>query len=503
MKNKDVLLQFEGREMMPPEPEPWQDLLEERPPIFPTVLLPEDCAELVEAFAASIPVPVDYAACALLGAVSAALVGRVEVQPRIGHREPIQLYQCMGGLSGTNKSNPMRTFIAPLQSYLVEQNKAVKERNREKAHRRELLSGQSKKRSLKMDERMEMRKQVDEIEDEPEYESILEDATPEALANRMYRQRGREIIFTDEGSIINILAGVTYGKPGGQANLDTVLKGFDGGRVSIARVTGESFSIPRADLSITVGMQPGMIERMTSHADLADRGFPQRLLYYIPEPLFGVDLLHLPPHPVAMLKKWETKLTTLAALHREQMGLLTLTRGAVRLYDEHRQDMHDRLTGDLGGNEALQSWVRKAHGKTARLAGILALMDDPDTAIVEESHVRNAIALMNNYYIPHAKRAFGGGPSLSAPAKSLCEKLRTLHKFTEGDLLRSLRGQVRYKGDRGKENFKQVLQELSINGYIRKLPPPKGPGRPPEAWEVNPAFCETKATIQPVQEGCL
>ena len=206
MKDKDVLLAFEAREMMPKEPEPWQDLPEERPPIFPTVLLPEDCAELVEAFSSSIPVPVDYAACALLGAVSAALVGRVEVQPRIGHREPIQLYQCMGGLSGTNKSNPMRTFIAPLQSYLVEQNKAVKERNREKAHRREVLSGQSKKRSLSMDERMEMRKQIDEIEDEPEYESILEDATPEALANRMYRQSGREIIFTDEGSIINILA---------------------------------------------------------------------------------------------------------------------------------------------------------------------------------------------------------------------------------------------------------------------------------------------------------
>ena len=68
MNSKDVLLQFEGQEMMSPEPEPWKDLPEERPPIFPTVLLPDDCAELVEAFSSSIPVPVDYAACALLGA---------------------------------------------------------------------------------------------------------------------------------------------------------------------------------------------------------------------------------------------------------------------------------------------------------------------------------------------------------------------------------------------------------------------------------------------------
>lgn len=507
MNNKDALLAFEGREMIPPEPEPWQELPEERPPLFPTMLLPEDCAELVEAFAASIPVPVDYAACALLGAVSAALVGRVEVQLWPGYREAIQLYQCMGGPSGTNKSNPMKTFIAPLEAYLFEQNKAIRERNREKAHRRELLAGQSKKRGLSMDERMEMRKQMDEIEDEPEFESIQGDATPEALANCMHRQGGRAIIHTDEGNFINVLAGVTYGKPGGQANLDTVLKGFDGGSVNIARVTGESFSLKRADLSITVGMQPGMIARMTSHADLADRGFPQRLLYYLPETLSGVDLLHLPPHPGDLLKKWGNKVRTLAEIHRDQMGLMTLTRGAVRLYNEHRQDMSDRLTSDLGGNEALQAWVRKAHGKTARLAGILALLEDPDTTIVEESHVRAAVELMNSYYIPHVKRAFGGGSALSAPAKALCETLIKLKSFKVGELHRHVGGQTRYNGKPGLEVLKQVLAELQINGYIRELPVERTGkrGAPPAAvWEVHPSLLQQKKpSVRPVQEGCL
>lgn len=506
MKDKDVLLAFEAREMMPKEPEPWQDLPEERPPIFPTVLLPEDCADLVEAFAASIPVPVDYAACALLGAVSAALVGRVEVQPWVGYSEPIQLYQCMGGPSGTSKSSAMKSFIAPLEAYLIEQNKAVRERNREKSHRRELLAGQSKKRGLSMDERMEMRKQMDGIEDEPEFESIQGDATPEALANCMHRQGGRAIIHTDEGSFINILAGATYGKPGGQANLDTVLKGFDGGSVNIARVTGESFSLKRADLSITVGMQPGMIARMTGHADLADRGFPQRLLYYLPETLCGIDLMHLPPHPVALLKKWDIKLRELAAIHRDQMGVLKLTKAAVRLFNEHRQNMQDRLTGDLGGNEALQAWVRKAHGKTARLAGILALLEDPDATIVEESHVRAAVELMNSYYIPHAKRAFGGGPSLSSPARALCDKLRMVEDFSETDMYRAVSGQERYKGKNGRQTFQQVLEELSANGYIRRRPaaPISGRGRPPApVWEVHPSLHQKKPPVRPVQEGCL
>ena len=506
MNDKDVLLAFEGQEMASQQPKTWGELPEERLPLFPTVLLPGDCAELVEALAASVPVPVDYAACALLGAVSAALVGRVEVQPRIGHREPIQLYQCMGGPSGTSKSSVIKAFITPLKVYLFEQNKTIRERNREKNHRRELLAGQSKKRGLSMDERIEMRKQMDEIEDEPEFETIQSDTTPEALATYMRRQGGRAIIHTDEGSFINILAGSTYGKQGGQANIDTVLKGWEGGSVNIARVTGECFSLPRADLSITVGMQPGMIARMTGHADLADRGFPQRLLYYLPETLTGVDLIHLPAYPVSLLKKWDSKVTTLAALHRDQIGVLTLTRAAVGLYDYHRQDMHDRLTGDLGGNEALQAWVRKAHGETARLAGILALLEDPDTTIVEESHIRSAVELMNSYYIPHAKRAFGGGSILSAPAKSMCEVLQMMPNFKKGELLRKLSGQKRYKGDAGKQFFDQVLEELKNCGYIRELPAEKtsGRGRPPEPlWEVHPALCGTNKPIQPVQEGCL
>lgn len=506
MNNKDMLSQFEAKEMQPPQPEAWPELVEGRPPIFPTVLLPEKCALLVNAFAASVPVPVDYAACALLGAVSAALVGRVEVQPRPGHREPVQLYQCLGGPSGTSKSSVMKAFIAPLNEYLFEQNKAVRERNRAKVHQRELLMNQSKGRGMSLDERMKLRQQADEVEDEPEFETIQSDTTPEALATYMRRQGGRAIIHTDEGSFINILAGSTYGKQGGQANIDTVLKGWEGGSVNIARVTGECFSLKRADLSITVGMQPGIIARMTGHADLADRGFPQRLLYYLPETLTGVDLLNLPPYPAAMLKEWANTMTALASVHRDAMGLLTMSRGAFQRYNEHRQDMADRLTTDLGGTEALQAWVRKAHGETARIAGILALLEDPDTTIVEESHVRAAVELMNSYYIPHAKRAFGGGSSLSAPARALLDKLRTVEAFSESDMLRSLAGQARYKGPQGKDTFSQVLAELCVNGYIRRKPLQQhtGRGRPSSlVWEVHPDICGRRETLKPVQEGCL
>ena len=112
---------------------------------------------------------------------------------------------------------------------------------------------------------------------------------------------------------------------------------------------------------------------------------------------------------------------------------------------------------------------------------------------------------MNSYYIPHAKRAFGGGPDLSAPAKALLDKLRTVEVFSESEMLRSLAGQTRYKGKNGKDFFSQVLAELSANGYVRrKLAQHTGRGRPSSpVWEVHPDICGHRESLKPVQEGCL
>ena len=82
----------------------WPELVDRPPPPFPVELLPGHCSQLCTALAASLPVPEDFIACALLGVASAALVGRVVVNPRKGYYEAIQLYLCMCAESGTRKT---------------------------------------------------------------------------------------------------------------------------------------------------------------------------------------------------------------------------------------------------------------------------------------------------------------------------------------------------------------------------------------------------------------
>ena len=105
---------------------------------------------------------------------------------------------------------------------------------------------------------MEERANADPYFDKPStLETITTDATPEALAAHMARHNGRAIIFTDEGSAMNVLTGMTYRKPGSEANIDALLQSYDGRLVSVARkLADSSFDIPEAHLALTVACSP-------------------------------------------------------------------------------------------------------------------------------------------------------------------------------------------------------------------------------------------------------
>lgn len=486
------------------EASPWPELPEERPPRFPSELLPEDCARLVETYAASLPAPVDYAACAMLGSASAAVVGRIRVQPWPGYQEPVQLFQCMGGKSGTKKSSVLNKFKEPLEAWTNEQNKTIRQHNRDQQRRRDALDKQIKA-SKNEHEQVSLGQKRDAIEDEPLHPEFVSDSTPEAVALNMSKQGGNAIIYSDEGGFVNVIAGKTYGGKDSTPNVDPILQAFDSVPLNIARASGTRIVIPNANLTITLGMQPLLIRRLTEDTNLNGRGFPQRALFYLPEQLLGVDLLHLPTCPDPLFASWGAKLIALAQCHPNG-GVLALTKDAVARFNDHRQDMENRQMADLGGNEALGGWARKAHGKTARLAGLLALLEDPAATIVEESHIRAAIALMNSYFIPHAKQAFGGERMLSAPAQALCELLHSMPEFNETELYRRVSGQKQYKGSAGRERFNRVLEELSSQSYIRPKVQPAQPrrGRPPgRVWSVHPALWHEPSALVPTQEGYL
>ena len=482
---------------------PWPEMEEDVLPYFPTECLPDDCAGLVRAMADNLQVPVDFAAFALLGCVSSALVGRVAISPKPGHEEPVQLYLCLCAESGKKKTPVMKALIRPLRTWLDEQNKAVRERNRAKAHQRDILGEEDRRKGASTAQRLEIRRQIDSITDEEELESVLDDPTCEALPQEMAKTGGRTIIYTDEGQFINTLAAATYGSKGSAANIDIVLKGDGGDAYSAPRVTRAAPYLPHVHIALTIAMQPSILARMTGDSNLADRGMPSRMLYLLPEPLRHINVRESGPYPKAQLEAWGQKITALAADFRQQPLVLTLTKEAREVYLDFAQEMIDRQVKDLGESPPVAAWARKAAGRALRLAGLLALMEDTGARVVEALPMRRAVALMNGYFIPHMKRAFGGAICFSPREKAVLAAISCLDAdtFNEGEIYHDVSGQKQFKGKAGHDAYEDALCALSIRHYIRV----KGEttrGRKTRIWEVNPALRRKAADIR-MTEGTL
>lgn len=175
---------------------------------------------------------------------------------------------------------------------------------------------------------------------------------------------------------------------------------------------------------------------------------------------------------------------------------LPMTDAAHECFQAFAQQMVDDRFGDLGGHEAIVSWCLKAGGKVARLALLLTLLKDIEAKYVGVWAVEAAVAMMNEYFIPHMKRVYYGERKLSEAARSLMSVLIKMGNDLDGVVPQSLlrqrvRGQNQFKGKPGKENFDAGLQELANAGYIRKAQelPREGAGRKGDgSWEVRGIF---------------
>jgi hypothetical protein len=103
------------------------------------------------------------------------------------------------------------------------------------------------------------------------------DATPESLASLIHEQAGRLAIFSDEGGILETLAGL-YSH--GDANVDILLKGIDGGEVRVCR-KDRSFAL-NPFLTIILTVQPAIIQNMGKKRAYLGNGTLERFLYVLP-----------------------------------------------------------------------------------------------------------------------------------------------------------------------------------------------------------------------------
>lgn len=170
--------------------------------------------------------------------------------------------------------------------------------------------------------------------------------------------------------------------------------------------------------------------------------------------------------------------------------------------------MEDRRGIEWGNNDALAAWASKLLGMTARLAGILTLLKDPNAACVDSTEYYAAQRIMEEYFIPHMRYAFCGAQQISEPAKVLLDAMIAIMTREEKCARQSkvwerLGKKSPFNKSNGDKLFDQALNELAATGMIRKVELERAAtGRPSKgAWEVHPALLKNVPALQPKRTG--
>jgi hypothetical protein len=478
--------------------DPWPDIEsfdELDLPNFPTHALPNALRKWVEAESHATQTPPDLAALLALAVCSATIARRVEVEPRLGWREPVNLFVAVLLEPGNRKSAVFKDALRPLREIedeLAEEKlpsiaRQKSERRQSECRLRKLEENAAKKDDLEA--REEACKLAAELAQsiEPELPRlIVDDATSEKLGIILAQQDGRIASMSPEGGVFDLMAGL-YSRSG-MPQFGVYLMGHSGDDHIVDRVSRPSIRIERTALTCAYAMQPQVIEGLAENSAFRGRGLLARFLYAAPRSWIGERAIA--PEPVSEQTRESYRQTIRAMANREGGSVLHLSDEAGEVLKTWEEEIESML-GDGAEMEMFKDWGSKLAGATLRIAGVMHCVEFDLETCISSSTMRASIEIAR-YLIPHAQAVLqmmqAEEDSANADAQYILRwiKRHQRREFTKRDAQQH--GKRRF---RNANDIEAPLAALVMRGYIRLRPvaaPANGPGRPASPmYEVNPA----------------
>lgn len=492
-------------------PAEWQDptpLGVSYPPPLPVDACGPILGPLVEEVGRALQVPTDLVINMALSVIATAAQGRWAVRVNPDWTEILSISSTSVAASGERKSpilSIMSTDLGDIEKGLREAAAPNVKWRAEQIKLAEDRVSDARKAARKGDQGKEY-----ELQMELEYlegltplhlpRLIADDATPEALLRVLADQDGTIGVLSAEPGFFATLAG-RY--TNGIANLDGVLKATSGEPIRVDRVGRDPLLIERPCLTVSVCIQPGLLEQLGKSPELRHAGFLARFLYVMPAPMVGkriVSIKSTSPIKKAFQDYLSINIRSLAtyAYSLKQLTQLTeleLSPAAVKTLDTFRTTLEPRLHPQTGNLATIADWGSKLPGAAARIAAALTLLSDPHSKLIEEDVMADAIRLADAY-IPHAVAVLDGirghsdGLDQARDVLGLIQR-RGWETFSVRDVTRLLANTGWVKNHKGKATdiVTEQLELLTDYGHIRPIPEEErqGAGRKPSPrFEVNP-----------------
>jgi hypothetical protein len=469
-------------------------------PPFPVHTLPGDVGKFCDAVAIFMQVPVDLPAFAILGALATLAGGHTTITGK-WRENACNLFLAAIADSGEGKSPAVSAITAPiyqLEKLLRDEWKtlygdmadnyeiAVKTRDRLIAKIADSAGGQRNNLLAELDA---IKQEIADNTPPPYPQLLAGDVTPEVLGKIMHRTGGHISIISAEGGFLGNLTG-RYSK--GQPNLELVLTAFDSSEpYRLERITREPFEVERPSLTLSLAVQPVVIDDAVASPAVSDRGLLNRFLLARPDSLAGRRDKNPPNVPLHLDEAWR------GTVHRVFRAVLPngrpfddngdplepvpmqISETAEHLHLAWRQQMEQRVDPDSGDLAAIKGWTKKLEGLVYRLAALLHLAAGrPPQEPVGEAVMLDALTIAD-WAVPHALAVLkpASGDDSSTPAGPVEEaaghvlawiRRRGVAEFTVDTARAALRGRGWVK-KYGAAGVRAALIVLARQGWVASV----------------------------------
>jgi putative DNA primase/helicase len=475
MNAPDDLARLAGLGALPADEQPWPEplalpeLTEPHPCAFSSHALGSVLGPAVQAIASAVQTPEALAAGSVLAAAAVACQPLADVRMPHGQAAPLSLFMVTVAGSGDRKSACDSAACVPIE-----------ERRRQDArdHAHALSDYKADRRK---------RKDGDHTSEPPTARTlVVSKGTVEGM-HQLLKGQPALGMFSTEGA--EVVGGHSLREERKASGIAWLLKAW-GVETLDAMTKGDGLSVlPGRRFSLHVLLQPVIAQQLMSDPLAQGQGWIARCLMCAPQSLAGSRLfdmtaqaLHERPEVLRYFARLRELLQTTAPVLPDGDGnelcprALTMTAEAAGLWIEfYNEAERQQATGQALA--AVRPWASKAAEHAARLAGIVALMDDPETLVVNEAAMQGGIELANFYLGEHV-RLMGHSTERNELRRlaKLLDWLREQGRWVpQRDVLQRSPRELR---DLKAQGLGELMAELQRRGLVR---------RAADGWEVRDA----------------
>lgn len=437
-------------------------------PRYPVNDLPQPVAAIVRCMSESTQTPPEMAGTLVLGVLSTAFQKGYSVRITPDWREQLSMWVVAIAEPGERKSNVINMLIKPVQEYETEVNKAEAREIAQNQAERKLLEKRlenatkmQKKSSLAEQEHevQDLSAQLADFVDKHALRLLVDDTTPEKLADIMEQQDGCITVCSSEGGVFDNMRG-RYDR---NKNFDVYLKGHSGDSLTVDRIHRESNHIQHPRITMMLTVQPFVLAGLMNDAGMKGKGLCGRFMYAMCPSNVGYRKVRAEPIPDDVKEKYEDFVRRI--LSDDRKGEIVISDEAMEVFYEFMEKI-EKLLGSEWMD--MRDWGGKLAGATARIAALLHLANDNGADIpISVETMKNAIAIAE-VLSEHAKVAYQvmGANKGTEDAKNILARLSnyTGDTITRTDLTRLCRGRFAKA-----EQMDQGLEILEDMGYIRSV----------------------------------